>query len=1668
MAQGTRTFRVFVSSTFTDLKEERNALQRSVFPKLRRLCQGHGFRFQAIDLRWGIRDEAGLDQRTMTICLDEIKRCQNVSPRPNFIVLLGDRYGWRPLPEEIPEAEFNLIADAVTDRDGRDLLDRWYQRDANAVPTMYCLRARSGEFAEPMTWDNVERRLWAVLSRAVSSTTFIPLDRMKYGASATEQEIAIGAMGIPDGMPGAHEHVFCYFRSIRDLPHDNRVSDYVDLDEHGLPDEGPRRRLASCKESLRRLLPDNTRDYEAQWSGDGITNDHLGRLCDDVWNDLSRIMLDEIAKLEHADPVDRERDDHERLLRDHIKFFTGRTALLNAVHGYARGSVPAPLAIFGNSGSGKSALAAKVADRIRVDLPNAEVVLRFVGATPTSSDIRLLLGSLCHEISRRYGADTSPLPADYRDLIQEFPKRLAHAQADRPLVLVIDALDQLSDAEHARDLLWLPRELPDHVRLIVTTAPGGCLSALQENVSTVNAVELEPMTADEGGALLDAWLKNARRKLQPEQRSEVLEKFAQAGGSPLYLKLAFEEARQWRAHSQPNALSRDIHGIVRDFFGRLSQGSNHGHTLVSRALGYLASAKNGLTEDELLDLLSSDESVVRDFVARARHEPPEQRLPVVIWSRLYLDLEPYLSERAGDGASLFTFYHRQLREVVVEDYLAGDDARARHAALAQYFSGQRLYEEDGRTPNLRKLSELPYQQTTAEQWGEVRITLMDFHFLEAKCSHVGVGTQGTGDYTRTVYGGVYELLEDYRRALGRCPDLRGMFRFLGRNSHILSRFPDLLYQQAANEREDPAPQLLAHSVDSPRPWLRLVNAVDSQQERIITVRSLDPKPAVLCWAPDSMRFVASETANTLALYQLESGERGIRFVGHKHGVSSCRWSPTRDRLLTTSLDGELRIWDTTTGSCIRALATGGDGLVSGDWSPSGDRIVTTSYSGTLRIWDPVGGHCLGLRRDSANGACTWSRGGLVATTCSDHSIKIWNPTTGTCDAVLSGHTAEVHDVTWSPSGVELVSASRDGLVFVWDAKSGTRLRGLVGHPAAVLACAWASSGLIATGDAEGHLIVWNASDGRILWETDPGSQRLTDCAWSSSGYDLLTATDDGIVVAWRLLAKPAETRSLSLRPSGPCDWSPDSRWIACAAHRVTHVIDFTTGTSVARLHSSEDLYGAHPVAALSWSPDGVFLARATVDGTVMLFDMTTQGFPAVAKLTSASNIDAAYGDSSLKWSPNAAYLAAENGAEVIVWEVSGRTVVARLPMVARNIQKFLWSSASDRVLVLSHGRLSLWDVGTGQLAAMLWSDEGDLVDVSWPGGDLLLAAGPSGYLRTWDLASGRVRMLPVPPNAEAMVCACSPDQTTFACAFFGGIGRAWTAEGAIASECRLATNLPLVCSWSPNGIMLLFCGRYAGLGREVSIWQMGNARTQMTFVCGGDARAAVWSPAGDRLAITDSARQIHVLALEGSELSASVSESLNSGPVHLKHGPVARCPGCGADFLCYNDRSPELPGIVSCPACEGPRRSPPSRIRHPTRRREETFMIIGEVAVFGWMFESYNIKTWSSGMKYAEVFFDILRQTLGDFEVKSQDDLSAIRESHALANAPPEVFLPHCKRLGQMLTKEERLVFLREAPRLAGQRLETMDRFVEAIIGLAATEMGVHWDRERRLLSVDS
>ena len=116
--------------------------------------------------------------------------------------------------------------------------------------------------------------------------------------------------------------------------------------------------------------------------------------------------------------------------------------------------------------------------------------------------------------------------------------------------------------------------------------------------------------------LLRSWLTDAGRTLREPQIRAVLEGFAHSG-LPLWLRLAFDQTRAWRSFDEPKSLPTSVQKLINARLDELSRPERHGPVLVRKALGYLAAARRGLSEDELLDILALDEECWTDFLRRA-------------------------------------------------------------------------------------------------------------------------------------------------------------------------------------------------------------------------------------------------------------------------------------------------------------------------------------------------------------------------------------------------------------------------------------------------------------------------------------------------------------------------------------------------------------------------------------------------------------------------------------------------------------------------------------------------------------------------------------------------------------------------------------------------------------------------------------------------------------------------------------------------------------------------------------------------------------------------------------------------------------------------------------------------------------------------------------------
>lgn len=90
-----RQVRIFLSSTFSDMQEERSELVKT-FNKLKIEANRRNVAFSVLDLRWGITDEEARSGKVLSVCLNEIEHSH-----PFFIGLLGTRYGYAPKHTEL-------------------------------------------------------------------------------------------------------------------------------------------------------------------------------------------------------------------------------------------------------------------------------------------------------------------------------------------------------------------------------------------------------------------------------------------------------------------------------------------------------------------------------------------------------------------------------------------------------------------------------------------------------------------------------------------------------------------------------------------------------------------------------------------------------------------------------------------------------------------------------------------------------------------------------------------------------------------------------------------------------------------------------------------------------------------------------------------------------------------------------------------------------------------------------------------------------------------------------------------------------------------------------------------------------------------------------------------------------------------------------------------------------------------------------------------------------------------------------------------------------------------------------------------------------------------------------------------------------------------------------
>uniref|UniRef100_H3AUK7 Uncharacterized protein n=1 Tax=Latimeria chalumnae TaxID=7897 RepID=H3AUK7_LATCH len=614
-----------------DTEPERHALIEKVYPSLYRFCKEKGYEFRMFDLRWGVKDGVSNSNNLMALHLETLKQCQE-SEGLNFVLFSGQKHDAPVVPEAISRFQSNAPKSAVEYEKDTGLLCQWYKLDENSIPGVYRLQPVSKDPLRRQQaknkWLDSSKKLYTILQE------YAP---MALGAEAASQLLRTAQ---------------------RPWPTKGKLSEQ----EYHL--------MSNIKLPilLLQLRYTNICEYTVCWGRNGIDplvnrshSYYIEQVCSDfqkaVLNQLNNSVVENCCSSEIKEKLLFIAFSEFIFCLSRAKSFMGRQPVLLDLKDRVWFSNRKVIVVHGETGSGKSTIIAKAALLANGWIPGAavQIVVRFVGVTGESRNIRLLLQSLCFQIAEIYDVPAN-FSEDFHELLNEFISLLEFATENKPLMLWLDGLDELS-VDYGTNILWLPSELPEHVYVIVSTTTesnGSFLPMLQTLTVEENILQIPQLRPSEADQIISSWLEKDSRRLTANQQQLLMESCL-ACPTPLYLQCAYNESCQWTSFTSSTDiyLPANLHKLYSWILARLEK--EHGEQVVKKTATLITLCRNGITLDELLDLLSIDQTVMQEI--QQYQSVSVSRFPLILWLKLQRDLGCHVVEQRTDNTYVFNWTH---------------------------------------------------------------------------------------------------------------------------------------------------------------------------------------------------------------------------------------------------------------------------------------------------------------------------------------------------------------------------------------------------------------------------------------------------------------------------------------------------------------------------------------------------------------------------------------------------------------------------------------------------------------------------------------------------------------------------------------------------------------------------------------------------------------------------------------------------------------------------------------------------------------------------------------------------------------------------------------------------------------------------------------------------
>ena len=275
-------------------------------------------------------------------------------------------------------------------------------------------------------------------------------------------------------------------------------------------------------------------------------------------------------------------------------------------------------------------------------------------------------------------------------------------EGEKPLLIVLDGINQIVDIHDAKLLNWLPIPSKDIKILFSTLEDDRTMDVFKGRNYPVYT--LQPLNEERRIQLVNVYLGKFSKKLKPEQVIRIIRD--KQCKNTLVLKTVLDELINFGLFEKLDEridyyLSKEtINGFYQSILQHYEE--DYGMDLIKSVLSLIGLSKNGLGEDEIWGILNDGCNVDKPRVSK------------LVWSQFYCSFSRHINSKGG----LMFFSHQYMTECVKNRYLSDD-------SINYKFSEQVItYFEKDEKKTSRAIEELAFQYYKCSRWQNLYDLLM--------------------------------------------------------------------------------------------------------------------------------------------------------------------------------------------------------------------------------------------------------------------------------------------------------------------------------------------------------------------------------------------------------------------------------------------------------------------------------------------------------------------------------------------------------------------------------------------------------------------------------------------------------------------------------------------------------------------------------------------------------------------------------------------------------------------------------------------------------------------------------------------------------------------------------------------------------------------------------